>query len=186
MRLIPLNQHILRGIIRSGDCVIDATVGGGYDTLFLAHSVGESGRVIGFDIQEQAITQTREALISAGVDARVTLHQCSHEHMALHIPLGLLPRVIMFNLGYLPRGDHAVVTQPESTLCAVKAALELICTGGIVSIMTYPAHEGGEAEYEQLHSYLHALPQKEYTVMHSRCFNASARAPQLWSIQKQG
>ncbi len=186
MRLIPLSQQILRGVIQEGDCVIDATVGGGYDTLFLAHCVGESGSVIGFDIQEQALTLTSEALTAAGVDARVTLHHSSHEHIAEHIPAGLAPRVVMFNLGYLPGGDHAVVTQPDSTLRAVKAALELIRIGGIVSIMTYPAHEGGEAEYEQLHSYLYALPQKQYTVMHSRCFNASARAPQLWNIQKQG
>ena len=41
---------------------MDATVGNGHDTVFLARLVGETGKVIGFDIQEQAIKNTTERL----------------------------------------------------------------------------------------------------------------------------
>ncbi len=37
-----------------GDIVIDATMGNGHDTQFLAELVGENGHVYAFDIQESA------------------------------------------------------------------------------------------------------------------------------------
>ncbi len=186
MRLIPFNQQILRGAIQVGDCVVDATVGGGYDTLFLAQCVGHTGRVIGFDIQQDALDQTRKLLEEKAVAATVELHLLSHERMEEVLPEAVPLRAVVFNLGYLPGGDHQLITQPESTLAAVRVALERICVGGLVSIMSYPAHVGGSEEYEALHAFLREMAQKKYTVMHSLCFNASGRAPQLWSIQRQG
>lgn len=49
-----------------GDVVIDATAGGGVDTLFLAKLVGPRGRVFAFDVQEEAILRTRARLTAAG------------------------------------------------------------------------------------------------------------------------
>jgi len=40
--------------IQPGDAVIDATVGNGVDTAFLAKAVGPKGVVYGFDIQQAA------------------------------------------------------------------------------------------------------------------------------------
>ena len=50
--------------INKGDKVIDATVGNGFDTCFLAEQGGKKGHVFGFDLQEQAIKNTRKYLIS--------------------------------------------------------------------------------------------------------------------------
>ncbi len=53
------------------------------------------------------------------------------------------PRVVMFNLGWLPGAEHIVTTKTETTLTAVQAAIELIVPGGFVSICVYPGHEEG-------------------------------------------
>ena len=41
--------------VNPGDFCIDATAGRGNDTAFLCSLVGESGKVIAFDIQQQAV-----------------------------------------------------------------------------------------------------------------------------------
>lgn len=51
---------VLRQVVQPGDTVVDATLGNGHDTLMLCELVGETGRVIGFDIQPDAVERTRE------------------------------------------------------------------------------------------------------------------------------
>ena len=50
-------------VLTPGGAAIDATTGNGHDTLFLARQVGPDGHVFGFDIQEQAIQNTRRRLL---------------------------------------------------------------------------------------------------------------------------
>lgn len=57
---------MLRQVVQPGDTVVDATLGNGHDTLMLCELVGETGRVIGFDIQPDAVERTRERLADAG------------------------------------------------------------------------------------------------------------------------
>ena len=38
-------------------------------------------------------------------------------------------RLAVFNLGYLPRGDHALATQRETTLRALEAAMDVLQPG---------------------------------------------------------
>ena len=54
-RATDLAHSLIRERIRSRDRVIDATVGNGHDTLFLAELVGPDGHVTGFDLQQEAI-----------------------------------------------------------------------------------------------------------------------------------
>lgn len=64
-----------------GDIVIDATMGNGHDTQFLAELVGENGHVYAFDIQESAVANTKERLGEA-YQARTTLFHKSHDKIA--------------------------------------------------------------------------------------------------------
>ncbi|MFR0961947.1 MAG: hypothetical protein ACLSGB_08600 [Dorea sp.] len=48
----------IRQQVQEGDFCIDATMGNGNDTLLLSQLCGESGKVLAFDIQEQALTAT--------------------------------------------------------------------------------------------------------------------------------
>ena len=52
---------VLRQVVQPGDTVVDATLGNGHDTLMLCELVGETGRVIGFDIQPDAVERDRKS-----------------------------------------------------------------------------------------------------------------------------
>lgn len=140
-----LLHHLLRDRISPSDTVIDATAGNGHDTLFLAQAVGETGRVIAIDIQEQAITSTRSRLNAAGLTARVTLHLRSHTEIR-EIASGITPAAILFNLGYLPGGDRSVTTRSTDSLAAIAASVEMLAPRGILAITCYTGHPSGEDE----------------------------------------
>lgn len=61
--ILKYSHYLLEEIIKPGETVIDATCGNGNDTLFLSGLVGETGEVIAFDIQEQAIDNTDQLLM---------------------------------------------------------------------------------------------------------------------------
>lgn len=142
--LTTLAQELVSEFVRPGDHVVDATVGNGFDTCFLATTVTETGRVVGYDVQSQAIEATAKRLQSQGLN-NVELRCESHEEIA-NLPNGSVAAV-MFNLGYLPRGDHTITTRAETTVKAVTAAIEAIYAGGVVSILCYRGHAGGPEEY---------------------------------------
>ena len=177
-----LAADYMRRTIRPGDTVVDATMGNGKDTLFLAELVGETGHVYAFDVQEEAVARTRERICEAGFAGRTTLLLCGHEAMAQHVPGGV--RAIMFNLGWLPGAAHIVTTQTDTTLAAVNAAVSLLAPGGIVTVCIYPGHDEGKKELSALIDYASGLSVRMYNVAHHRFLNASAETPQLILIQR--
>ena len=177
-----LAQDAMRRAILPGDTVVDATMGNGWDTLFLCELVGEAGRVIAFDVQKEAVARTRARLDEAGVLGRATLIHAGHETMREHVKEA--PRAVMFNLGWLPGAEHAVTTRVETTLAAVRAACELIAPGGLLSVCVYPGHEEGMRELDALLAFAGALPVRAYNVLGHRFLNAAPDTPQLLLIQK--
>ncbi len=147
---------VVADLVAPGQCVIDATVGNGHDTLFLASLVGGDGRVYGFDVQTAAIDVTRHRLASyAAIPtnpplAEVTLIARSHAQMQAHVPTKWHGHVaaIMFNLGYLPGRDHALTTRWPSTLAAIDAGRRLLAPGGVISVLSYPGHPAGRHELD--------------------------------------
>lgn len=130
--------------LNHGDVTIDATAGNGHDTLFLAETTGPSGHVHAFDIQPAAIVATRQRLAGAGLLDRATLHPDSHTKIAtLSIPP---PAAIVFNLGYLPGGDHSILTSSRTTLEAISASVAILRPGGLLAVICYPGHPGGSEE----------------------------------------
>ncbi|MCF6093656.1 methyltransferase domain-containing protein [Microaerobacter geothermalis] len=172
--------------VNPGDMVIDATVGNGLDTLFLAQLVGKTGRVYGFDIQEEAIRNTKERLVSAQCLDQVTLFHRGHQKMIDSIPdihHGKI-QAVMFNLGYLPKGDKTIITQPETTLEALKQSLQLLVPRGLVSVILYPGHEGGKTESDSVLQWASSLEQKEYHVMWYQFLNQKNNPPTLLAVEK--
>ena len=86
----------------------------------------------GFDIQKAAVERTKERPARAGYEDRAELHCAGHEHMAEYVREKA--DVIMFNFGYLPGGDHAVATHPDTSLRAVRQGMELLKKGGVMSL----------------------------------------------------
>ncbi len=149
-------------ILREGDLAIDATAGNGHDTLFLAQQVGSTGRVIAFDIQEEAIRSTRARLKAAGVAETVTLIHRSHAAIATRVEPGSASAV-MFNLGYLPGGDHTVITQEKETLDGLRQSLVALRNdGGLLCIVCYPGHPGGLEESEAVTKWATGLDNSHY------------------------
>lgn len=150
----------------SGDAVIDATAGGGVDTLALAGLVGPKGTVYAFDIQQEALERTRLRLAPLEEEGRLPILRLTladHAEMERFVDGGDAGGIaaVMFNLGYLPGGDTAVITQPASTLRALEAALALLRPGGIVTCVLYPGHPGGDAEAAAVEAWAAKLPQSE-------------------------
>lgn len=136
-------------------CAVDATAGNGFDTEFLSKLVGESGRVLAIDLQPAAIESTKQRLVKNQAHANVDFAQGSHallndyvQHFRLKERFGEQPfAVAMFNLGYLPFGDKSVITRTESTLPALDQAFLGLKTQGILSLLSYPGHQGGSEEH---------------------------------------
>ncbi|MEW4531417.1 FAD-dependent oxidoreductase [Maioricimonas sp. JC845] len=146
-RLTQQAHQIVREVVAAGDVAVDATAGNGHDTRLLAQLVGERGRVFAFDVQEAALEQTAKRLREAGLN-NVTLLQRDHAGLAAAVPEDLHGQVaaVMFNLGYLPGGDHTIVTRTGSTLRALQAALAMLRPGGVMTVMVYRGHPGGAEE----------------------------------------
>jgi hypothetical protein len=149
-RLTVYAARWLKEVLRPGAYAVDATVGNGYDTFFLAYEVGPAGHVLGFDVQKVALTNATEMLRFAGLLNRVTLVLASHEDLRYYLSPGQQVAAGMFNLGYLPRGDRRITTRPESTLAALAALIPHLEPTGRVTLLSYRGHLGGEAEYQAL------------------------------------
>ena len=158
--LTRLAHRRLAEVLAPGDAAIDATAGNGHDTLFLAQAVGAAGEVHAFDVQAAALAASATRLDAAGVRERVTLHHAGHETMLARLP-ALRGRVaaITFNLGYLPGGDHALTTLPATTLAALEQALALLRPGGLLSVLAYRGHPGGQEEAEAVAAWLAERPE---------------------------
>lgn len=154
--LTLLAQHAVAQVLKAGDLAIDATAGNGHDTLFLARKVGPQGRVYAFDIQPQALKNTAQRLRQNKLLESVQLIQAGHQQLDQHLPHPLPAPLsaAMFNLGYLPGGDKQVITSASSTLEALDKTLERMTPDGIISILAYRGHPGGQAETQAIQDWL--------------------------------
>ena len=124
------SHALLSPRLKAGDVVVDATAGNGNDTLFLIRHVLPGGRVFVFDVQSEALEQTRKKIASHEAfisnPGSVTLIHAGHETIDMNLPIELRGRIraFMFNLGYLPSGDKTKFTATGTTLLALQAASE--------------------------------------------------------------
>ena len=189
MKPISLTQQahsLIEHKINSGAMAIDATVGNGHDTLFLAKQVGESGRVYGFDIQQVALEAARSKLQQANLMDCVTLILSNHALMKDKIPVQYHGNIsaIMFNLGYLPGGDKTLITRADSTLMALNSASQILSPKGIMTILAYPGHDGGDIETDQVKKWCEQLDQQQFKVDIFSSAENNNSIPILFSISK--
>ncbi len=160
---VKLAHEKVATILKHCDFAIDATVGNGHDTIFLANCVGKTGKVLGFDIQEEALANAHALLRESGLSDRVILLKENHARMKEFLPErdGDKIRVAMFNLGYLPGGDKNIATHPEDTISALNAALEFLIPGGVITIVAYNGHPGGQKECQAVEKWISNLNPKK-------------------------
>ncbi len=149
--------------IKEGDFWIDATAGRGNDTLFLSKLVGESGKVIAFDIQSTAIESTKALLEKNGVTNAEVIKD-SHHNMDSYAKEETVDGIV-FNFGYLPGGDHNICTKAESSIMAIEKGLSLLKVNGVMSLCIYYGGDSGFEEKDALMEYLKTIDSKKYTVV---------------------
>lgn len=160
---LGITHRYMKQVIRRGDHVIDATAGNGHDTLFLAQLVGESGHVTAFDIQSQALENTKKRLEQAGADRQVTLILDGHQNMKQYVKGPV--KAVTFNFGYLPGGDHGICTHADTSIAAILSALDLISEDGMVLLGIYYGGDSGFEEKDGLMEFLKTLDPHEYSVL---------------------
>ncbi len=184
---IQMAHKYWQGHLQPGDCVIDATCGNGHDTLFLSQIVlsAEEGKVIGFDIQEKAIMNTKERLKNHLQDSQLNQVFLFHKpHQELKsIALEKPPQLIVYNLGYLPGGDKTKTTQTHETLQSIEQSLAIIAKNGALSITCYPGHSEGEKEEKAILQYVASLPSTEWVVSYHAWVNRPKSPSLLWIVR---
>jgi len=168
-------QGFLAQRLVSPKLCVDATCGNGGDTAFLCGlSAACGGRVLGFDIQPEAIASTRAHLTAKGYEAE--LHCDSHANLLHYIAPGSADAV-MFNFGWLPGADHTVFSTADSSIPALEAALAALRPGGVLSAILYSGKVIGSGEKERILAWLHALPLTKCTVLVCDFANWADTAP---------
>lgn len=175
--------ELIEPALRPGAVAVDATMGNGQDTLWLCGLVGETGRVYAFDVQQEAVSRTRERLAEAGMLDRARLHCTGHERMAEVIAEPV--DAVMFNLGWLPGAEHIVTTRVETTLLAVEAALGILKPDGLMTVCVYPGHEEGARELGALLDWAKSLDPKKYDALIKCYLNQPNDPPRMIAVKRK-
>lgn len=168
--------HFITEQVKEGDLCIDATMGNGNDTLLLSHLCGEKGHVLAFDIQEMALSNTKERLEKEHAAHNYELFLDSHVNMGNYAePMSV--SCIVFNFGYLPGGNHKLATRPESSILALTTSLSLLKRGGILTLCIYSGGDSGFQERDALLGWLKELDPKKYLVIKTEYYNRPNNPP---------
>ncbi|MGN2263905.1 tRNA (mnm(5)s(2)U34)-methyltransferase [Lactococcus lactis] len=194
LKQLEMAHWMLKDIIKTNDVVVDATMGNGYDTQFLAEL---GANVYAFDVQEEALNATEKRLDDAGIknqifeknlsklltEPSVNLVLSGHEKLSEYVKEPI--KAAIFNLGYLPKTDKSVVTKADTTLTALDALTNQLVVGGRIAIMIYYGHEGGMKEKNAVIKWTSSLPQKDWEVTSYAPLNQIHTPPILVLIEKR-
>ncbi|MCW2277346.1 class I SAM-dependent methyltransferase [Heliophilum fasciatum] len=198
-------QQLLAERVGPGDFVIDGTAGNGYDTEFLAHQVLPGGLIWAVDVQAQAIASTASRLAADGLLPRVAsleqvpaaelvlpgIQLLEGDHGAvgrcLQATAGLRPRLqaAVMNLGYLPGGDHAVVTQAASTIAFLEELAADLQIGGRLVVVVYVGHPGGQDEAQAVERWWSERPAKAWDTARLTFPNRRGEPPYVLAAEKK-
>jgi len=159
---VQITEYFIENMLNPGDIVVDATAGNGNDTLKLCNAVGNTGLVYAFDIQKQALINTETKLKEYGF-SNFKLIEASHSELDTYVTSPV--KAVLFNLGYLPGGDHNVHTSPDTTIPAIEKSLQILSPDGFVSVCIYYGKNSGTFEKEIVVDFLKTIDSKKYTVL---------------------
>lgn len=180
--ILPFAHELLRQHIQIGDTVLDGTAGNGWDTLFLAQCVGDSGCVFAFDVQTIALENTAKRLNEHQLQHRVQLILAGHERLDEFIKQPIA--AALFNFGYLPQGDKTLTTQPETSVIAIDKALKQLKNKGLLLAVVYHGHETGKHEKTALLRFVSTLNHQHYKVAQYAWLNRPHCPPFVLAIEK--
>ena len=180
--LLTVEKQFIASHIKEGGVAVDFTMGNGHDTLWLSKQVGENGKVYAFDVQKQALENSEKLLEEENAPKNYTLILDSHANVLQYVKEKIC--VGMFNLGYLPGSDKTVTTMRESTMEAVKAAIELLDDDGGLLIAVYPGHAEGTLEGQMLSEFFGTVDRKKICIS-KLCIVNSPTSPFFFLVEKR-
>ena len=169
-----ITEYFIKNYLKSGDRAIDATAGNGNDALKLCQAVGNNGLVYAFDIQNTAIEHTESKLKNNGF-SNYKMVKDSHSNIELYVMEPV--KAVVFNLGYLPGGDHSIHTKYDTTITAVEKSLKLLQQDGFVAIAIYHGKNSGTEERDKVLEYIKNLDHKKYTAIVYDFYNRPNNPP---------
>ena len=179
--LLSLQKKFILAHLGEGDTAVDFTMGNGYDTVFLSKTVGETGSVIAFDIQQSALESTEKNLRSNGCPDNWRLICASHDRANEFVKTKI--KAGMFNLGYLPGANRKQLTTKRSTtIPAVSAALDMLDDNAVLLVAVYPGHPEGAAEGRELTEFFAGISRFKYSIAEFRMVN-SPESPFFFVIE---
>src|SRR5690606_700824 len=92
---------------------------------------------------------------------------------------------VIFNLGYLPKGDKEIHTDAVVVLDTLEKVLKKIKVNGICVIVLYPGFASGLEEANLLTEYISNLNPKEYDALKYEFINQVNRPPFLIAIKRR-
>ena len=176
-----VHEFLCRHVTPGAFC-IDATAGKGRDTALLCRLAGETGRVIAFDIQEDAVRQTRALLAQEALHAEVLLE--SHANMAHYAEENTVD-CIVFNFGRLPGGNPHIFTKSNTSVAAINAGLRLLRPGGVMAIALYYGSENGYEERDAVLQHLKTLDDRTFSVLACQWSNRRSDPPMPIFVWKE-
>jgi len=178
LNILEYTKELINRYVNSDDFVIDATMGNGNDTLYLAK---RAKHVYAFDVQNQALVNTKKLLDQNKISNYQLIcdgHQNIKNYVTDEISLAI------FNLGYLPKGDKTITTTYDTTIEAIDSVLDLLKVGGICILVIYTGHENGKIESEKINDYTCNLNRFSYNVLKYDFINKK-NPPYIVCIEKR-
>lgn len=170
-----ISHYIIEKFLENKEVAIDGTLGNGHDTDFLSINFN---KVYTFDVQKEACESYVQKNV-ANVSVINESHHLFNEYINQEVDC------IMYNLGFLPGGDKGITTMHETSLESIKIGLELLRSGGMMTICIYRGHNEGKKEESCILSYLENLNKSKFGVMTHSYLNRADNAPVLVVIEKK-
>lgn len=170
-----ISHYIINEFLQNKNIAVDATLGNGHDTDFLYKNFNE---VYSFDIQKSACENYLKKNVS-----NVNVINDSHHMLKKYIDKNV--DCIMYNLGFLPGGDKSITTMSDTSIASIKSGLNMLNSGGIMTICLYRGHEEGKKEEAVIIPYLKNIDKSKYGVMYHSFLNRNDNAPILIVIEKK-
>ncbi len=174
--------HFLISEFLTEDCIaVDCTCGNGNDSLYLCNAMKGKGFLYAFDIQEEAIQNTKELLNKTCEFNNYSVIHDSHVNVDRYISEKV--QLAVYNLGYLPESKSGLSTNPRTTIPALEKMIKQLKLKGYILIAAYTGHDKG-LERNDIFEYLEKLDDRLYKVINHRIININNYPPELFIIQK--
>lgn len=173
---VQLCHEFLEAHLTPGGLFLDATCGNGNDTLFLCRLAGQNGRVLGMDIQPQAVDRTNRRLKEAGYDKIGRAVFYDHARLGELVQPARWTACCSISAG-CPAPSMIYIRLLMAVCPPCVPALDALRPGGVLAAVLYSGKVIGDAEKQAALAFFRTLPLTKYTVLVCEFANWADTAP---------